>query len=158
MHQGAGRLVHTSALASRFNHTWAGAPLLVADGSISNEAMTKVKALMTSPSIVVDRKGEPSRWAPNRMNFVFLTGARNPLRSGTDRRFMVLEAPPARENVFYQAIEAEIKNGGVDAFRDFLLRGIDMDGFNETTVPPGFERADPSEVRAGSLHLVKETA
>jgi hypothetical protein len=88
------------------------------------------------------------------MNFVFLTGNLDPIPAApNNRRFMVLETPPARENVFYRAIEREIEDGGVDAFRHFLLRVLPMGGFNETTVPPEFERAPYGSGRP--LHLAK---
>ncbi len=74
---------------------------------------------------------------PNQMNFVFLTGELDFLPSGSeDRRFMVLEAPPAQAPRFYQAVTNEIENRGIDAFRDFLMFGLDMEGFDENTLPP----------------------
>jgi putative DNA primase/helicase len=155
---GNGRVIRADALDSRFNDGWAGWPLVVVDGSVPRHAMAHVKGLMTSDSVVVDRKGGPAKWVPNRMNFIFMSGHADAIPTGTDRRFMVIEAPPAREKAFYRAIENEIKDGGVDAFRDFLLHGIAMGSFNETTVPPGFERADPGALRDRSLHLVKESA
>lgn len=157
LHQGDGRAIGAEALATRFNHGWAGAPIVVVDG-MPRHALEHIKALITTDSVVIERKGEPAKWAPNRMNFIFVAGQADAIPTGTNRRFMVLEAPPAREKVFYQAIASEIENGGVDAFRSFLLHGIDMDGFNETTVPPGFERAAAGKARAGSLNLVKEPA
>jgi hypothetical protein len=38
---------------------------------------------------------------------------------------------------FYRSIDYEIENGGIDAFRDFLLRDLDMGEFDELTPPPG---------------------
>jgi putative DNA primase/helicase len=142
LHQGAGRIVHPGALNATLNHSWAGAPLVVVNGSVPRHAMAHVKALITSDTVIVERKHEPARWVPNRMNFVFLTGNRDAIPAAPDnRRFMVLEAPPAREEAFYRAIEREIEDGGIDAFRHFLLHVVPMGSFNETTVPPGVERA-----------------
>jgi len=156
LHQGDGRAIHADALNSTFNHSWAEAALVVVDGKVPRHAVESMKALMTSDSVVVYRARAPAKWAPNRMNFIFTSGHADPLPAGTDRRFMVVEAPPAREKVFYQAVASEIKDGGVDAFRDYLLHGIDMTGFNETTIPPGLERAPYT--RCHPMHLLKELA
>lgn len=158
LHQGKGRIIHADVLSNRFN-SWAGAPLIVIDGHVTERTLAQAKQLMSSKSLIVESKGQPPREMPNQMNFVFLSGDINPLKvAGAERRFMVLEAPPPRERAFYQAIATEIADGGGDAFRQYLLHGIDMAGFNETTLPPEFVRADPSELRGKSLHLVKESA
>jgi putative DNA primase/helicase len=156
LHQGNGGVVRADALDSRFNDRWASWPLVVVDGNVPRHAMAHVKALMTADSVVVERHGGPARWVPNRMNFIFTSGDADFLPISIDRRFMVVEAPPAREKAFYRAIESEIANGGIDAFRDFLLHRIGMGSFNKTTVPPGFERAPYA--RRHPLHLVKESA
>lgn len=158
VHQGHARIVHAGVLSDRLQNIVA-APLVVVDGAITARTIERVKVLMASESVSVKRKDYPVRSVSNGMNFILLSGDMNMLpAAGMARRFMVMEAPPARDRAFYQAVESEIKDGGIDAFRDFLRRGIDMDGFNETTVPPGFERAAPSEPKAGSLRLVREPA
>lgn len=156
LHHGNGRAIQADALNSTFNHNWAGAPLLVVNGKVPRHAMSHIKSLMTSDSIVVYRARESAKCIPNQMNIIFMSGHADALPAGTDRRFMVVETPPAREKVFYQAIESEIKDGGVDAFRDFLLHVLPMGSFNETTVPPGFERAPYASSRLA--HIAKETA
>jgi hypothetical protein len=158
LYEGKARIVHADVLSDRFN-CWAGAPLVVIDSTLTARALARVKALMTSKSLIIESRSQPPREMANRMNFIFLSGDFNPPRLERDnRRFMILETPPAREHAFYQAVAHEIKNGGVDAFREFLLHGIDMAGFNETTQPPGFERGDANEYRAGSAHAAQEAA
>lgn len=142
LHQGNAKIIHSSQLDDRYK-SWATAPLVVVDGSATQRAMDIVKGLMAADNLLINRKGQLPALAENRMNFVFLSDDINSRRrSLAARRFMVIDAPPARERVFYQAIAHEIENGGVDAFRDYLMHGIDMDGFNETTLPPGL-RDDP---------------
>lgn len=158
LYNGLAHIVHADALSDRFKN-WAGSPLVVVDGNITQRAMARVKGLITSKSLIIESKGQPPREMANQMNFVFLTGDINPIPLAyADRRFMVLEAPPARERAFYQAIAHEIKNGGVDEFRQFLLRHVDLTGFNETTRPPGLDRADVNEYRAASAHAAREAA
>jgi putative DNA primase/helicase len=157
LHQGAGRAIDIGHFGDQFNEQWAGAPLLLVDG-FPQVLTAHLKSLLTSETITIRRKGKTFMEVPNHMNFIFLSGAHHALPAGTDRRFMVLETPPRREALFYQAVASEIKDGGVDAFRYFLMHGIDLGGFNETTIPPGFERTEPSEVCAESLHLAKEAA
>lgn len=148
--KGMGRIVHADVLSDRFNN-WAGAPLVVIDGNITQRTLARIKGLMTSNSLVINRKGPLE--IPNGMNFVFLSGDINALRLDVaERRFMILEAPPARERAFYRAVAHEIREGGIDAFRRYLLREVDLTGFNETTRPPGLARADAGE------HAAQEAA
>ncbi len=138
LHQGAGHSIDINRFRDHLNAQWAGAPLLLVDGDL-RAAAAHIKSFITADTITVRGAGKVFSTMANRMNFVFISGAYDPFPAGSDRRFMVLDTPPPRERVFYQAVAGEIKDGGVDAFRHFLLHGIDMGGFNETTLPPGFQ-------------------
>lgn len=143
LHRGKGRIIH----ATRLSDHLAGcldSSLVVIDGNFTQRTVARVKALMTSKSVTIEAGAtQLPREIPNQINFAFLSGDTNPICDfGGSRRFMIIDAPPRRERCFYQAIRHEIKNGGVDAFRDYLMHGIDLEGFNESTLPPGL-RDDP---------------
>lgn len=150
LYHGNARVIHSDQLDQPFK-SWATAPLVVVDGSATPRAMDIIKSMMSVTSLMIDKIGQQPIVVANQMNFVLLADSLNSRRrSIAVRRFMVLDAPPAREKLFYRAVADEIKNGGVDAFREYLLHGLDMDGFNETTLPPGFDRF-------GSIAVVYQT-
>ena len=119
-------------------HGWIeGANLAVVDGDFARSHIAKMKAAMTAQSFVVERKGEASRAVSNRLNFIYVTSSPDFLPADVgNRRFMVIEVPPRQQRAFYQAVVHEIAEGGVDAFRDYLMHGLDLGEFNEHTPPP----------------------
>ncbi len=159
LHSGEARIVHADTLHSHRFTSWIGAPLVVVDGNVTQRGVARVKELMTAGTVNVHRSGSLACTVPNRMNFVFLSGDINPLRLDVaERRFLVIDAPPARERAFYQAVEYEIKSGGVDAFREYLMHGIDLAGFNESTMPPGMNRSGSNRGRVSARQPDPEAA
>lgn len=155
LHQGAGRSIDIHRFRDHLNSQWAGAPLLLVDGDF-HRASAQIKHFVTSDSITVRGVGRVCRDIPNHMNFIFVSGHSHALGDDSDnRRFLVLDTPPPRERVFYQAVASEIKNGGVEAFRHFLLHGIDMGGFNETTMPPDLRLSCAPQFNGRRLQAVK---
>lgn len=120
-------------LDSNFN-AWADdARLVVVEGDHSQKLAVKLKSLITADTVIVQRQAKPMALQTNRMNFVFLSSGKDFLPvSAEDRRFWIVEAPPARDALFYRAIKDEMDNGGVEAFRAQLL-AINLAGFNEST-------------------------
>lgn len=120
-----------------FNGWMDDASLAVVDGDFARSYIAKMKAAMTAQSFVVERKGQVPRVAANRLNFIYVTSSPDFLPAEiANRRFMVIEVPPRQQCAFYQAVVHEIAEGGVDAFRDYLVHGLDMGAFNEHTPPP----------------------
>lgn len=117
---------------------WAdSARFVVIDGDYSTPAAIHLKALVTNDRVFLDKKPAPPKMVPNHMNFVFVSGEFDFLPAGAqDRRFMVIEAPPAQKPFFYRAVANEIQNGGIDAFHEFLMFKLDMTGFDTHTLPP----------------------
>lgn len=137
LHQGAARSIDINRFRDHHNSQWAGAPLLLVDGARQQFA-SFIKSTMTTDVITVRGPGKVFRVMPNNMNFVFVSSVPDCFTGSDNRRFMVLDTPPPRERVLYQAVATEIKDGGVEAFRHFLMHGIDLGGFNETTIPPTY--------------------
>lgn len=124
-------------LSSRFNGWAAGTRLAIVDEMYSPRMLNRLKALVTAKHVLISEMGKPDHVEDNRMNFVFLSGALNFLPAAVaDRRFVVVEAPPARNAMFYRAVHAEIQNGGIDAFRQYLMSELDMADFHEHSQPP----------------------
>lgn len=154
LHQGAGRSIDINRFRDHRKADWADAPLLLVDGGM-RLAEAHIKSFITADTITVREAGKVFKTIPNRMNFIFISGSGDFLDQSDTRRSMVLDTPPPRERLFYQAAASTIKDGGVDAFRHFLMHGIDMGGFNETTIPPGFERPEHPAFNGRPLHAVE---
>jgi predicted P-loop ATPase len=122
---------------------WAdGARLAVVNGSFTKKNAARLKALITAEVFHVAGRFEQGQTRKNRVNFVFLSTSSEFLPVlESDRRLFVLEVGPRQSRTFYQAVRHEIDNGGIDAFREYLMRGLDLGGFDEHTRPP----ADPAQ-------------
>lgn len=131
------RLLHARATDATFNSWVLGAAFVVVDGAATKSAIANLRALITSDSVAVDQKGQEPRVIPNHMNFVLLSHSSDFLPLSTlSRRFFAVEAPPARERLFYDAVLAEIANGGVEAFSRYLKYEVNLEGFNQFSAPP----------------------
>jgi hypothetical protein len=124
-------------LESRFNGWAVDANLIVVDGEFSRRHLARMKSFISAESVIIDRKFQAPQTVTNRLNFVYVSSQEDflPTDAGS-RRFAVVEVPPARPQAFYEAVAHEISSGGLDAFRGYLLHGLDMGSFNATTQPP----------------------
>lgn len=95
-----------------------------------------LKYMITGKSMSINQKNLPERDERNHMNSVFLSNEPQPIPIELeDRRFMVIEARKKQAQEFYDAVQASIVKGGIEAFYQFLL-SLPLDGFNEHTKPP----------------------
>jgi putative DNA primase/helicase len=95
-----------------------------------------LKYMITGKSMSINQKNLPERDERNHMNSVFLSNEPQPIPIELeDRRFMVIEARKKQAKEFYDAVQAAIEKGGIEAFYQFLL-SLNLDGFNEHTKPP----------------------
>lgn len=128
-------------LHSVFNGWIEGASLVIVDGEFARSHVARLKDVITADSFLIERKGQAAKTVPNRLNFVYVSSNPDFLPADLgNRRFAVIEVPPARQRAFYQAVVHEISEGGADAFRDYLMHGLDMGTFNESTLPPASVR------------------
>jgi hypothetical protein len=124
-------------LHSKSNYWALSANLVVVDGDYAPRHLERMKVFHAAEAFVITLQGHAPRTVVNRLNFVYLSDQEDFLPSDAgSRRFVVVEVPPARPHSFYEAIAHEIANGGLDAFRDYLVHGLDMGDFNENTQPP----------------------
>jgi putative DNA primase/helicase len=137
LYEDGARTLPASQLHSPFNHWADGIRLAVVEGVFTKRNAARLKDLTSAVSLQIATRFEPAQRRKNRMNFVFLSTSSEFLPVlESDRRLFVLEVPPRRPRAFYSAVFAEIDNGGIDAFRDYLMRNLDMTGFDEHTRPP----------------------
>jgi hypothetical protein len=139
------RVHDADQLHATFNYRWAdGARLAVFEGPFSKKNAARLKDLVSAVALTISQKFQPAQTRKNRMNFVFLSTSSEFLPVlESDRRLAVLEVPPRHLPRFYLAVRAEIDNGGIEAFREYLMRGLDMGDFDQHTRPPadGAQRA-----------------
>lgn len=129
--------IRPNDLYSKFNYWAVSANLVVVDGDYAPRHLERMKVFHAAEAFVITLEGHAPRTVVNRLNFVYLSDQEDFLPSDAgSRRFVVVEVPPARPHSFYEAIAHEIANGGLDAFRDYLMHGLDMGDFNEHTRPP----------------------
>jgi putative DNA primase/helicase len=132
------RVITADQLHDKFTR-WAIAAcsLVVVHGTYAPRHMARMRAFVTAESFVVEQRGTAPQTRPSHLNFVFLSGSSEFLPADVGgRRFAVIESPPVWQRSFHHAVQDEIKNGGIQAFFEYLVRDLDMATFNESTLPP----------------------
>jgi putative DNA primase/helicase len=133
-------LINQFQLQTQFND-WISRKLFV----IANEVLTRMemkhlagylKNLVTEPVVPIETKNMPMRYEANHMQLVFLSNEIQPLLLGpSDRRYAVIKTPDTLPPAIYEAVAAELRDGGAAALYQYLL-DLDLDGFKEQTRPP----------------------
>jgi hypothetical protein len=96
----------------------------------------RIKTLLTSDRIKINRIAADSKIERNKMNFVFLTSHRDAQSTADgDRRFMVLEPQVKMPSAAYAGVVEEIASGGIEEFHHFLVTHLEMDGFCTRSLP-----------------------
>ncbi len=128
-----GALVGQDELEDKFND-WRSCKLFVVGDEVSSRAelvhnKNRLKALITSPTVQINPKNLPRREERNHMNIVFLSNELQPLAlDNSDRRYLVVYTPRAKDFEFYRKLGEWRKNGGVEAFYHYLMC-YPLDGF-----------------------------
>lgn len=108
---------------------------VIARGELYHQK-NKLKSFITGETIQINPKFLPIRTERNHVNVVFLSNEDQPLAlEETDRRYFVVYTPPSRKDDLYDRVAACVRNGGVEAFYEYLL-SIKMEGFMEFSRPP----------------------
>lgn len=124
---------------------WISAKLLIlAEEVVSRQDRAHhqgmLQALITQPKVQINTKNMPIREEANHANFLFFSNAQVPLLlNPRDRRYTVIRVEQEQPPEYFEALAAELNDGGAEAFYDYLLK-YDLDGFNEYTKP--FESRD----------------
>lgn len=139
------RYVQAHSLPSFHNPWIEGGRFALVNGVPQGAGMAKLKQLITADVVPLTRKGGATMMIPNHLNFVIISTSPDFLPVALEgRRFRVIEAPPAREPVFYNAVVAEIENGGIEAFRHYLQHSVDLGGFAPDSHAPSFASPAPA--------------
>lgn len=132
-------VVGQDQLEDKFND-WASQKMfLIGDEVVARTELyhqkNKLKAFITGSTIQINPKGLPLRTEANHCNVVFLSNETLPLALEVgDRRYMVVYTPPKRKDDLYARVEECKRNGGIEAFYDYLI-SMDLTGFYTHTPP-----------------------
>ena len=134
-----GGVITQRQLESDFQGSFSAKLFIVANEVVSRQEMRHhvgfLKNLITEPEIWINRKNRDERCEANHINLVFLSNELQPLQiSPDDRRYMIIKTPPSQPEEFYQAVLAELANGGAAALMHYLLH-LDLGDFNPHTKP-----------------------
>lgn len=165
-----GALVGQDELEDKFND-WRSCKLFIVGDEVSSRAelvhnKNRLKALITSPTVQINPKNLPRREEANHINIVFLSNELQPLAlDNSDRRYLVVYTPRAKEFEFYRRLKRWRDQGGTEAFFHYLMT-YPLDGFDPSAPAPvtdakkaliGLNRKSPelfwSEWSGGELEL-----
>lgn len=135
-----GKAVGQDELEDKFNDWRSRTLFVLADEASSRQELVhnknRLKALITSPTVQINPKNLPRREESNHMNIAFLSNELTPLAlDNTDRRYLVIFTPPAREPEFYKALARWRRNGGAAAWMHYLKR-YPLTDFDPYAPPP----------------------
>lgn len=135
-----GALVGQDELEDKFND-WRSCKLFVVGDEVSSRAelvhnKNRLKALITSPTVQINPKNLPRREEANHINIVFLSNELQPLAlDNSDRRYLVVYTPRAREVEYYRQLGKWRENGGAAKFLHYLLH-YDLSDFEPYAPAP----------------------
>ena len=127
-------------LVGNFNYHLRNSVLVFADeaffaGDKRHESV--LKALITEPTIFIEKKYVDGEQQPNRLTIIMATNEEWAVPAAIDdRRFFVVDVTDevANDHKYFAALNEEMENGGLGALLGFLLR-VDLGRFNLRAVP-----------------------
>jgi putative DNA primase/helicase len=133
------RTITQRQMESEFNGWQSSMLMCVAEEVVSRADRAQLQGLIqnmiTNETIQINEKNLPLRQERNSTNFIFHSNAQVPmLLNDTDRRFTVIKVEQEQGPAYFQALDEESDNGGVEAFLHYLLT-YDLGSFNEHTRP-----------------------
>lgn len=135
-----GCTVGQDELEDKFND-WRSRKLLVVGDEVSSRAelvhnKNRLKALITSTTVQINPKNLPRREEANHINVAFLSNELQPMAlDNSDRRYLVIYTPKAREVEFYKALGKWKAEGGAAKVYHYLLT-YECDGFDPYAPAP----------------------
>jgi len=133
-------VVGQEQLEDKFNDWASQKCFLIGDEVVARAELyhqkNKLKAFITGETIQINTKMLPLRTERNYVNVVFLSNEHQPLAlEEGDRRYFCVYTPPRRHDDLYMRVAECLRNGGREAFFDYLMT-LDLDGFSEFDIPP----------------------
>ena len=136
-----GALVGQDELEDKFND-WRSAKLAVVGDEVSSRQelvhnKNRLKALITSTTVQINPKNLPRREERNHINIVFLSNELQPLAlDNSDRRYLVIYTPRAREFEFYRKLEGVERGGRPGGLLRTTCCTYPLDGFDPFAPAP----------------------
>jgi putative DNA primase/helicase len=134
-------VLNQRGLEDKFNSDWTDSKLfLLAEEVVTRQEMwhikNELKELVTGDWVRINTKQVAAYRQRNQLNLVFLSNEGMPLPlDNDDRRHLVVWTPPQREPAYYDAVNAEIDAGGIQALYHYLLN-LDLGDFHPKKRPP----------------------
>jgi putative DNA primase/helicase len=135
-----GALVGQDELEDKFNDWRSRKCMVIGDEVATRQELVhqknRLKALITSPTVMINPKNLPRREERNHINIVFLSNELQPLAlDNTDRRYLVVYTPQMRDRVFYEKLKAWRDANGIAALYQYLL-SYPLEGFDPYSPAP----------------------
>jgi len=161
-------VLNQRGLEDKFNSDWSDSKLFILAEEVVTRAemwhiKNELKELVTGEWIRINPKNIAAYRQRNQVNIVYLSNENHPLPlDNDDRRHLVIYTPPAMSEVFYDEVNIEIEQGGVEALYEFLL-SRDLSKFHPKKRPPMTEAKQklialsaPSEIRFAQEWILNE--
>lgn len=148
--QHAIQVTHSKHVTGNFNAHMEDCIFLFADEAFwagDRSAENVLKALVTEPTIAIERKGVDLKVVPNMLHILMASNNDWVVPAGVDeRRYFVLKVSDryAQDHKYFGALVNEMNNGGLEAMLHDLLH-VDLSGFNVRNVPATVGLAEQKE-------------
>jgi len=145
-------VLNQRGLEDKFNADWVDSKLFTLAEEVVNRSemwqiQGELKLLITGEWLRINPKNVAATRQRNRMNLVFLSNAHQPLPlDNDDRRHCVIYTPPEMSAAYYDAVQIEIRDGGIPALYHYLLHR-DLSDWHPAKRPP------MTEAKAALMHL-----
>lgn len=133
------RTINQRQLEEPFNGWMSGQMFVVAEEVVSRQDRSHLQGVLqdmiTGETVNINEKNMPLRTEANFTNFVFQSNQQVPvLLNRSDRRHTVIRIEREHPEAYFDAILAEMADGGVEAFYAWLL-AYDVGTFSKRTRP-----------------------
>lgn len=134
-------VLNQRGLEDKFNADWVDTKLfLLAEEVVTRAEMwhikNELKELVTGDWVRVNGKFAGAYRQRNHINISYLSNEGQPLPlENDDRRHCVVWTPPELDPEFYEQVQLELENGGVEAFYHHLMT-LDLTDFHPKRRPP----------------------
>lgn len=134
-------VLNQRGLEDKFNADWSDSKLFILAEEVVTRAemwhiKNELKELVTGEWIRVNPKNVAAYRQRNHVNIVYLSNEDQPLPlDNDDRRHCVVWTPPELGADFYDEVNIELENGGIEAFYWHLMN-VDLTNFHPKKRPP----------------------
>lgn len=134
-------VLNQRGLEDKFNSDWSDSKLFILAEEVVTRAemwhiKNELKELVTGEWIRINPKNIAAYRQRNQVNICYLSNENQPLPlDNDDRRHLVIYTPPALSEAYYDDVNIELENGGIEAFYHYLVT-LDISTFHPKKRPP----------------------